>query len=167
MKRIPWDKVPWRAILAIVGLIILFALTVVVTANKDASELSKGLLQFIFFLAASILAIDLGRQSLKRAASDVLKPHGRKAVRRILRLGQSIGSFSETIETQRALMQHRGSQRDGTVEVFEIEGAFAMLEDHVAAQLGIVEDAIEDWRDVVPTDVEAIESQARKTEDDG
>ena len=42
-----------------------------------------------------------------------------------------------------------------------------MLEDHVAAQLGIVEDAIEDWRDVVPTDVEAIESQARKTEDDG
>ncbi len=141
----------------------LFVLTVVVTANEHASELSKGLLQFIFFVAASGLAIDLGRQSLKEGTADVLKPHGLKAVRRIFRLGQAIGSFSGAIAMQRELMQRRAEEQNGTVEIFEVEGAFAALEAHVTAQLGIVEDAIEDWRDVVPSEVEAIEERAKKT----
>ena len=153
--------------MAIAGLVVLFALTVIVTATEHASELSKGLLQFIFFAAAAGLAIDLGRESLKRGTADVLKPHGRKAVRRIVRLGQGIGSFSTTIATQRNLMRQRGADQNGAVEVFEVEGAFEMLEAHVAAQLGIVEDAIEDWRDVVPAEVEAIESQAKKVNEDG
>lgn len=157
---------PGRLIGAILGLIVLFVLTVIVTANEHASELSKGLLQFIFFVAASVLAVDLGRQSLKRATTDVLKPHGRKAVRRIVRLGQGIGSFSGAIDTQKTLMQARGESNDGKVDVFEVEGAFATLEAHVNAQLGIVQDAIEDWRDVVPAEVEAIEESARKLEAD-
>jgi hypothetical protein len=151
---------------AVFGLIVLFVLTVLVTGNEHASELSKGLLQFIFFAAASGLAIDLGRQSLKKGSEDVLKPHGRKAVRRIVRLGQGIGGFSGTIATQRELMRHRGNENGGQVEVFEVEGAFEMLEAHVAAQIGIVEDAIEDWRDVVPAEVEAIENKSRKTTND-
>lgn len=151
---------------AILGLLVLFVLTILVTGNEHASELSKGLLQFIFFVAASGLAIDLGRQSLQRGTEDILKPHGRKAVRRIVRLGQGIGGFSGTIATQRELMQHRGSENGGQVEVFEVEGAFAMLEAHVAAQIGIVEDAIEDWRDVVPAEVEAIENQSKETSDE-
>jgi hypothetical protein len=162
-----WSNLPWRPIAAVVGLLILFALTVAVTANEHASELSKGLLQFIFFVAAAGLAVDLGRQSLKRGTTDVLKPHGRKAVRRIVRLGQGIGSFSTTIATQRDLMRQRGAEQGGAVEVFEVEGAFEMLEAHVAAQLGIVEDAIEDWRDVVPAEVEAIESRAREVNENG
>lgn len=149
---------------AVLGLIGLFALTVVVTGNEHASELSKGLLQFIFFAAASGLAIDLGRQSLKQGTADVLKPHGLKAVRRIFRLGQAIGSFSGAIATQRELMQRRGEEQNGNVEIFEVEGAFATLESYVTAQLGIVEDAIEDWRDVVPSEVEAIEERASKGE---
>lgn len=147
-------------------MVILFALTVVVTANEGASELSKGLLQFIFFVAAAVLAVDLGRQSLRRATADILKPHGRKAVRRIVRLGQGIGSFSGVIATQQDLMKERGASNNGKVDVFEVEGAFATLEAHVNAQLGIVQDAIEDWRDVVPAEVEAIEDQARKPEED-
>lgn len=161
-----WQGAPWRPIGALAGLVILFALTVVVTANEHTSELSKGLLQFIFFVAASVLAIDLGRQSLTKATSDVLKHDGRKAVRRIVSLGNGIGSFSGAIETQQALMQARGDLNGGKVDVFEVEGAFATLEAHVNAQLGIVQDAIEDWRDVVPAEVEAIEDRARKPEGD-
>jgi hypothetical protein len=81
-------------------------------------------------------------------------------------LGQGIGSFSGAIATQQALMQERGAPNDGKVDVFEVEGAFATLEAHVNAQLGIVQDAIEDWRDVVPAEVEAIEDRARKPEED-
>lgn len=147
-------------------MIVLFGLTVLVTGNRHASELSKGLLQFIFFVAAAVLAWDLGRQSLKQGTTDMLNAHGRKAVRRIVRLGQGIGGFNGTITTQRDLMRHRGTEDGGKVEVFEVEGAFEMLEEHVGAQLGIVEDAIEDWRDVVPAEVEAIENRSKEAEFD-
>jgi hypothetical protein len=156
-------QIPWRAIAAVLGLIILFVLTVVVTGNEKASEFSKGLLQFIFFVAAALLAVDLGRQSLKEGASEVLDAHGRKAVRRIVRLGVAIGGITSAIDTQRQLMRGRSGET-GEVAVFEVEGTLDVLEHEVLAQLGIVEDAIEDWRDVVPSEVEAIEQHVERQE---
>jgi hypothetical protein len=153
---------PWRAVLAALGLVLLLVATIVVTGNEKASELEKGLLNFIFFVFAAGLAVYLGRESLSREASEMLRPHGRKAVRRIVALGRGIGTFSTVIETERELIASRS--KGESVDIVTVERAFDILESHVGEQLGTVGDAIEDWRDVVPDEVQALERKSMEVE---
>jgi hypothetical protein len=149
----------WLLITAVVGAGLLAA-TIWLTGQKDMTNRENGLLQFIFFAAGVALSFYFGRQSVVEAAQDVLRPHGRKAVRRIVNLAQGITSFATVIREQRSLLADQARASSGQVPFEQVEFTFNTLDIVVAGQLRTAADAIEDWRDIVPDEVRALEEGA-------
>jgi hypothetical protein len=54
----------------------------------------------------------------------------------------------------------------GTLDYENVQLTMLMLERIVIEQLNTVDDALEDWRDLVPDEVKAIEEQVQKKERD-
>jgi hypothetical protein len=142
-----------------VMLVILLAATIVFTTGDKMTNRERGLLQFIFFAAGAVVAVDVGRQSIKAGARDLLRAHGKKAVRRIVTLAGGLQDLASVIQKERSRIDDR-SPGDETVSASEIEGTLDTLEMQTRGQLRMVADAIEDWRDVVPEDVEELEKRS-------
>ncbi len=92
----------------------------------------------------------VGRQSAQKAANEIIKPHARSAFRRLVSLYRSLQRAATTIEAA------QGLEADEDHEV-----ALAKLEVIVSAQLMTADDALEDWRDIVPEDVNEIHQKLR------
>lgn len=144
-------------------LLVLLVLTIVIAGNKDSTALENGLLQFIFFAAGTAIAIFLGYISAKEQAKEIVRPHGRKAVRRIVTLGTQIRSFGSLIEVERERLSHQAST-GGELDPFEVEKTLEVLASQLDGQLQTIGDSIEDWRDVVPEEVAALERRAKEAE---
>lgn len=158
------DSSRWRFIGALVAagflLVGLLVLTIIVTGNQSSTKLENGLLQFISFMFSVAIAGGIGYFSAKEQGKAIVRPHGRKAVRRIVTLGDGVRSFGTVIEAERERFSHRGAT-NGQIELFEVERTFDVLYSQLEGQLRTINDAIEDWRDVVPEDVAAIEQRAK------
>ena len=98
----------------------------------------------MFFCNPYSLLAGLGRQSAREAAREIIKPHARSAFRRLLSLYQSLSRVATTIES---------SQSDESPEYPVI---IAKIEAIVVEQLNTADDALEDWRDIVPEDVKEL-----------
>lgn len=159
-------SIGWPLITGAILIVILLALTIIVTGNRDSTNLENGLVQFIAFGFGTAIAIGIGYVSAKEQAREIVRPHGRKAVRRIVTLGSGIQAFRALIETEWQRMEHQAAE-SGQVEAFEVQKTFEVLSSQVAGQLRVVEDAIEDWRDVVPEEVAAIEGQGERSQQNG
>jgi hypothetical protein len=146
----------WLLVTCVVGAGLL-ALTLWLTSSSDVTDRENGLLSFIFFASGVALSFYFGRQSVAEAAQDVLRPHGKKSVRRIVNLARGISSFGTVMNEQRALLSDQASANSGQVPFDQVQYTFNTLETVVAAQLRTAADAIEDWRDVVPDEVTALE----------
>jgi hypothetical protein len=142
----------------------LLAATIYITSRKDMTNLDNGLLQFIFFSVGIAVAYIFGRWSIASAAAEVVKPHGRKAVRRIVNLAQALQSFGIVLSDLRVLASATADRNQGLVPIDEVDRVLDVLDNNLATQLRTVADAIEDWRDIVPEEVEAIEQRAREVE---
>lgn len=156
-KRI---SIPLLLGIGALALVALLALTILITGDEESTKLENGLLQFISFVITVAISVGIGYFSAKEQGRGILKPHGRKSVRRIVNLGDGVRAFGTTIETERARFKHRSDQ-DGHIDVFEVERTLDVLYGQLEGQIRTVNDAIEDWRDVVPEDVAAIEERAK------
>lgn len=87
-----------------------------------------------------------GRQSAAKAAREIVKPSALSAFRRLRSLYESISRVAYTIESSR----NAESPEDYRVILAELEGI-------VFVQLLTANDALEDWKDIVPEDVEALQ----------
>lgn len=159
-------SVGWPLIVGAALIVVLLALTILVTGNRHSTKLENGLLQFVAFAISTAIAIAIGYISAREQAKEIVRPHGRKAVRRIVTLGSGIQSFRSILESERERMEHQASQ-SGQIQAFEVQKTFEVLSSQVGGQLRVVEDAIEDWRDVVPEEVAAIETQGEGSQDGG
>jgi hypothetical protein len=146
-------------------LVVLLILTIVVTGNPKSTSLENGLLQFISFVFSTAIALAIGYFSAREQGRELVQPHGRKAVRRIVTLGSGIQSFGEILAAERTRME-RQAEQSGSVTLSEVETTFTVLASQIDGQLRTVGDAIEDWRDVVPDEVRAIEEQAQRNDSD-
>ncbi len=121
----------------------------VYTASQRAlSNLEGALLQgftLIFGLAGSFL---FGKQSAKNAAREIIKPHARSAFRRLMSLYESLSRVGSEVQNYR----NSGGDENGEINI-------AKLEAIVIEQLATADDALEDWRDIVPDDVEELRSK--------
>jgi hypothetical protein len=149
-------SIPWRIVFGVLGLVGMLVATLVFTTGDKMTDREQGLLQFIFFVGGAFLAWDIGRQSIKAGAHDVLVPHGKKAVRRIVTLASGLQGLVAMIQSEREVMRERGDAND-RVPVYEVERTFDILDIQIDGQLRMVSDAVEDWRDVVPDEVESLE----------
>jgi hypothetical protein len=154
---------PTASVVAILATVIvfaiLFALTLWLTSGKENTSRENGLYQFIFLAVGVAASFVFGRQSARAAATDVVRPVAKGAVRRLANLAAGLGSLGGAVNVQRAYMQERADDNDGAVSLAEVGQAQDMLQIQINAQLNTVADAIEDWREFVPDEVAAVEHQ--------
>ena len=113
--------------------------------ERKLTNLESVILQAFVLGAGLIGSFVFGRQSAREAAREIIKPHARSAFRRLLSLYQSLSRVGSTIEA---------SQKSDSPEDHGI--TLAKLEAIVIEQLATADDALEDWRDIVPEDVEEL-----------
>lgn len=136
-------------IVLLTGAIIVSAIFVVVAANRNLSALENVLLQ-VFSLGLGLIgSYVLGRESARDAAREMVKPHARSAFRRLLSLYRSLSRLAYAIQTIRS---------DGNVNP-ETNNVLDKLEGIVVEQIATADDALEDWRDIVPEDVAELRAQ--------
>lgn len=133
----------------VVSAIIISVIFVIVAAYRDLTALENVLLQ-VFSLGLGLIgSYALGRESARDAAKEMVKPHARSAFRRLLSLYRSLSRLAYAIQTMRS---------DDNIHA-ETAHALDKLESIVVEQIATADDALEDWRDIVPEDVEELLAQ--------
>ncbi|MCY4351845.1 MAG: hypothetical protein OXC45_01925 [Gemmatimonadetes bacterium] len=131
--------------LILISLVIAVSFAYVAT-TRTLTDLETVFLQFFCLLAGTGGSFIFGRQSAREAAREIIKPHARSAFRRLLSLYQSLSRVATTIESS----QNFESPVENQVTL-------AKLETIVVEQLASADDAIEEWKDIVPEDVEELD----------
>ncbi len=157
-KEKPWYlKVdiwgPCLLILISVGVAIAY---VVIASLKTGKMTSLETIMFqLFSLIAGITASFIfGKQSTKQAAKELIKPHVRSAFRRSMSLYKSLSRLAATIKQEKQK------------EVANNNLVLEKLEAIVIEQINTADDALEDWRDIVPEDVKEITDKVSKARKD-
>ena len=78
---------------------------------------------------------------------EVIRPHARSSFRRVVSLLQGLSAIANTLEESRNF---------DSIEKYHV--AMARLEGLVSSQLIAADDALEDWRDIVPEEVSDLRS---------
>jgi len=141
------------------GLLILGSIAVAVTFSLIASKrsltnLEAVLLQSISLGTGLIGSFIFGRQSTRKAAIELVKPHARSAFRRLWSLYQSLSRLAEVAQSAKF---SGDSQHDGKNSVEYIP----IIEAIISEQLATADDALEDWRDLIPEDIEELEKRIK------
>ena len=113
-----------------------------ITTQRTLSPVESILWQVFVLTAGLAGSFIFGRQSASEAAKEIIKPHARKAFRRLVSLYQSLS---------RAAIVIKSAQDDESPENQRV--TLAKLDAIVTEQLVTADDALEDWNDIVPEDV--------------
>ena len=115
---------------------------------RTFTDLEAALFQ-IFALATGLIgSFIFGRQSVHAAARGMVKDHARPAFRRLISLYEGISRMAAIIERARNLRSD-SEQRE----------ALAELSGLVISHLATADDALEDWRDIVPEELTDLRSR--------
>jgi len=125
---------------------VLIAVFFIMTASgRRLSDLENILFQ-IFTLSTGVGSSYLfGKISAKETALEIIKPHARSSFRRLVSLYKSLGRLIQTIND-------RKSQND----VASYSAVLDLVEAVAIEQLASAGDAMEDWRDIVPEEVDEL-----------
>lgn len=155
----PGFKISAEVIIA--GVLILGAVAVavvfsVIAAKRPLTNLEAVLLQ-AFALGAGLLgSFIFGRQSARTAAREMVKPHARSAFRRLWSLYESLSRLAQAIEEAKNVNSPSGDSIKTNYEYLPV------LEAIVTEQISTADDALEDWRDLVPKDVKELENRLKQ-----
>lgn len=130
-----------------IGVSVILAYT---ATKRTLSGLESTFWQIFVFATGLAGSFIFGRQSARETAKEIIKPHARSAFRRLLSLYHSLSRAATAIESGQISDSHENYQV-----------ALARLEEIVTEQLSIADDALEDWRDIVPEDVDELEQKRR------
>ena len=137
----------------LISLVILGSTIVSVLLASILDLSSDVLLQFIFLAIGCGVSYWVGQQSVKKAAEEIVKPHARSAFRRLRSLYDNLSRAANVIES---------GQVSDSQENYQV--TLARLEEIVAAQLITADDALEDWNDIVPEEVEELKQKLQANE---
>lgn len=128
--------------------LIVSGLFIYIASTRTLSNLEMVMLQSFALGAGLIGSFLFGKQSASEAATEIIKPHARSAFRRILSLYQSLSRVATAIDSS----SKSQSPEERQVTIVKIEAI-------IAEQLVTADDALEDWRDIVPEDVKELEQR--------
>src|ERR1700710_491180 len=123
-----------------------------ISSQRAVSNLEGSLFQIISLFAGFAGSYIFGLASAREAAKDLIQPHARSSFRRVWSLYMSLSRLAGAIDKAK------------DYEESEL-GRFSpldMLQAMVFEQIATAGDALEDWRDIVPEDVQEIEARIRK-----
>lgn len=135
----------WLPALLVLMALLVAGFSAYIATQRTLTSLESTLLQAFALIAGLVGSFIFGRQSAKDAAREIIKPHARSAFRRLMSLYESLSRVGTEIENSRST---EGSKSG--------EMALARLEAIVIEQLATADDALEDWRDIVPEDVKEL-----------
>jgi hypothetical protein len=92
-----------------------------------------------------------GRQSARAAARELIKPHARSAFRRLVSLYSGLSRLAAMLDS--AKRSSAPSAECGAV----LDKLAAVVTEHIMT----ADDAMEDWSDIAPDDVEAVRQRIR------
>ena len=118
----------------------------IVSSFRPLSDLETILFQVVTLITGLFASYRFGRNAARDAAFDVIRPHARSAMRRLLALADSLYRLSDRIEGYKV-------DDNGNGRLDEIQ---AIIDE----QIPHGRSAVEDWRDIVPEDVEEILQQS-------
>ena len=139
-------RTKWWQDLPLIGLGILFVAAlvamIVVSSLRDLSQLEALLFQVVTLGTGLAGSYRFGRNAAKDAADDMIRPHARAATRRMLSLRDSLYGLSRRIEGYK-IDQYSDNRMD-------------VIQAIIDEQIPTGRSAVEDWRDIVPADVDEI-----------
>ena len=142
----PARQSKWWRDLPLIGLWLAFAIAlsamIVVSSLRELSQLEAVLFQVVTLVIGLLASYRFGRNAARDAAYDIIRPHARSALRRILSLRDSLFRLSERIEEYKV-----GGEDDYRLNVIQ-----AIIEEQIPNGRA----AVEDWLDAAPEDVEEI-----------
>jgi len=133
-------------VILVVASIVVAIIFVKVASERPLTQLESGFFQALALSLGLLGSFIFGRQSAKRSAREIIKPHARSAFRRLLSLYNSLSRLASTID-------HARSSNSNSMEE---EAVLDKLEAIVTEQIATADDALEDWRDIVPDDVDEL-----------
>ena len=137
-------KYSWLAFLALGSIGTLTSFWYV--ANKrDYTPLESYFLQILIAFVGLAVSFYSGRQSVREAAREIVKSHARPAFRRLLSLRSGLLQLSLTIEAT----QDAKSREDYRENLSLLEGLVYMIHLTVA-------EALTDWEEIVPEELEKL-----------
>lgn len=157
---VPRPRVGWSGPLALVGAVAVSIFKIWLSGERSLSQTELALFDALTLVISVIGAIWIGQQVEQGQARQLIGPHGRSAFRRATSIFQALRRFERQIQTQRESLPTRTV--DGRVDVAIVEMAFDVFAAQVGEQVMAASHAMEDWRDIVPEDVEEMERQARE-----
>ena len=128
-------------VLGIAGLIF-------IAATRSMTTLENIFLQVLSLLIGVGVSLFVSRQSAEETAREIIKPHARSAFRRLRSLYESLS---------RAATEIRSLDRSESLDDYRV--ILAKLDAIVTEQLTTADDALEDWRDIVPEDVQELKQK--------
>ena len=128
-------------VIPLILILVLLAAVIIVASIRDLTSLEIIMFQVLTLGIGLFGSFWLGRSSAIEAARDVVRPHARSSLRTILLLQDSLYRLSIMIEEFK--------QDDGDIRLDRIQTV-------VNEQIPIGRSAVEDWRDVVPDDVDEV-----------
>lgn len=141
-----------RKVLPIAFVLISFAIAgafIWLSASRNLSTLENTLLQ-VFTLAAGLIgSYGLGKQDSAQSARDLMKPHARSAFRRLMALYGGVSRIGAEIQASRLTL---------STDQY-INSCLSKLEGMVTEQIATAADALEDWNDIVPDEVQELRSR--------
>ncbi|MCY4403451.1 MAG: hypothetical protein OXD54_12815 [Candidatus Poribacteria bacterium] len=105
-------------------------------------------MQFIFLVIGFSVAFWVRKKSIENAVREMVKPHARSAFRRLTSLYDSLLRASTVLRTLNA-----------SPDPDDYRIIFSKLQAIVTEQINTADDALEDWRDVVPEDVDELKQK--------
>lgn len=114
---------------------------------RSTSPVENALFQLLISGTGLLGSYIFGRNSARSGALDVVRPHARAAFRRVTALYNSLYRLSAKIEE----LKQEGSD-------YRLDLIQALVNEHI----GTGQDAIEDWRDIVPEEVAEIERRSAR-----
>lgn len=143
------------------ALAVVLSTSAVITAIvRDLTALELTLFQVISLSLGLTGSYVFGRYSAHEAAREVIRPHARSAFRRVLSHYGALQRYAVALEERSDVLTRISKNHGGSVPIEHVEAALALLSAQVIEQIGTAGDAMEDWKDLVPDEVEKIERQA-------
>lgn len=149
----------------LIGGSILFFLGMVIysgASEEPLTELELLLFQIIISGLGFAGSYLLGRRSATEAATEVIRPHAISAFRRVVSLYEALRRFVVTIEGQRErLLERADREPNGSVPFVQVDSTLELFIVQITEQIGTANDAADDWRDIVPNEVDRVEKALR------
>ena len=130
------------AILLVLLSVVLSSSFVYLATTRPLTHLEGTLLQVFALFAGLTGSYIFGRQTAGKMAGELVRPHARSALRRLLSLYSGLGRAATAIQ--------RCESPDDCRETL------ATLRAIVIEEVVTADDALEDWADIVPEDLEEL-----------